>query len=72
MRDVTLAEWSLSIPRSPQKSRELWEHLGADPEMVMASDPSMSTESQRPLLQVEIAVQKGLGQPLFGVVNVTI
>lgn len=54
---------------------ELWEHPGVDPETAMTPGPSDSAESkttwphlswEAPFLEVEISVQRGLGQPLLG------
>lgn len=54
---------------------ELWEHLGVDPEIAMTPGPSDSAESkttwpdlswEAPFLEVEISVQRGLGQPSLG------
>lgn len=70
------SDWSLGIPPSPQKTRELcvgqWGHLGTDPEVAITLDPLDSAESQRTwlnrswealFLETERALQEGLWQP---------
>lgn len=72
------SEWSLSIPRSLQKTREpcagQWEQLGTDPEVAITLDALDSVESQRMwpshswealFLETEGALHEGPWQPLL-------